>query len=53
MPPDHVGRQVARLAHRLGLDYPTVTDAVTSALHDLPADCATSSRRSAASRKGR
>jgi len=53
MPPDDVGRQVARLAHRLGLDYPTVTDAVTSALHDLPADCATSSRRSAASRKGR
>ncbi len=32
MPPAHVGRQVARLAHRLGLDYATVTEVVTAAL---------------------
>ena len=32
MPPAHVARQVARLAHRLGLDYATVTEAVTAAL---------------------
>jgi DNA primase len=32
MPPDHVGRQVARLAERLDLDYATVTCAVTDAL---------------------
>jgi DNA primase len=38
MPPDHVARQVARLADRLGLDHATVTTAVTNALHDLPAD---------------
>ena len=35
MPPAHVARQVARLADRLGLDYATVTEAVTDALHDL------------------
>jgi DNA primase len=35
MPPAHVARQVARLSHRLSLDYPTVTNAVTSALPDL------------------
>jgi DNA primase len=32
MPVPHVARQVARLAHRLGLDYATVTEAVTDAL---------------------
>jgi DNA primase len=32
MPPDHVGRQIARLAERLDLDYATVTCAVTDAL---------------------
>lgn len=32
MPPAHVGRQVARLADRLGLGYATVTAAVTDAL---------------------
>jgi DNA primase len=32
MPVPHVARQVARLAHRLGLDYATVTEAVTDTL---------------------
>jgi DNA primase len=32
MPPEHVARQVARLADRLELDYATVTGAVTDAL---------------------
>jgi DNA primase len=32
MPPDHVGRQVARLAERLNLDHTIVTEAVTDAL---------------------
>jgi DNA primase len=32
MPVRHVARQVARLAHRLGLDYATVTEVVTDAL---------------------
>jgi DNA primase len=32
MPPDHVGRQIARLAEQLDLDYATVTCAVTEAL---------------------
>jgi DNA primase len=36
MPPAHIGRQAARLAQRLGLPCPTVTEAITSALHDLP-----------------
>lgn len=36
MPPAHIGRQSARLARRLGLPCPTVTEAITSALHDLP-----------------
>jgi DNA primase len=36
MPPAHIGRQAARLAHRLGLPSPTVTEAITGALHDLP-----------------
>src|SRR5262249_20441003 len=31
MPVPHVARQVARLAHRLGLDHATVTEAVTRA----------------------
>ena len=35
MPPAHVARQVARLAHRLGLDHATVTEAVTDALTHL------------------
>ncbi len=35
MPPAHIARQVARLAGRLGLDYPAVTEAVTSALTDV------------------
>jgi DNA primase catalytic core len=35
MPPAHVARQVARLAHRLGLDPATVTEAVTGALADV------------------
>src|SRR6266516_3476956 len=34
MPTAHVARQVARLADRLGLDHPTVTEAVTGALTD-------------------
>lgn len=37
MPPAHVARQVARLARRLDLDYPTVTEAVTDALSDARA----------------
>jgi DNA primase len=32
MPPEHVARQVARLADRLELDYATVTGAITDAL---------------------
>jgi DNA primase len=32
MPSAHVARQVARLAHRLGLDYPTVVEAVIDTL---------------------
>jgi DNA primase len=32
LPPAHVGRQVGRLAARLSLDHPTVTEAVTDAL---------------------
>ena len=35
LPPAQVGRQVARLAHRLGLDHATVTEAVTDALTEL------------------
>src|SRR6266516_3753018 len=35
MPPRHVARQVARLSGRLGLDHPTVTEAVTDALTGL------------------
>lgn len=35
MPPGHVARQVARLSGRLGLDHPTVTEAVTDALTGL------------------
>jgi DNA primase len=37
MPPAHVGRQVARLSDRLGLDHATVTDAITSALPGVTA----------------
>ncbi|HCU92135.1 MAG TPA: hypothetical protein DHU96_05120, partial [Actinobacteria bacterium] len=40
MPPAHVARQVARLAHRLGLDYATVTEAVTDALPQVIAKTA-------------
>lgn len=35
LPPEQVGHQIARLARRLGLDYPTVTEAVTDALTEL------------------
>jgi DNA primase len=35
LPPEQVGRQITRLARRLGLDYPTVTEAVTDALTEL------------------
>lgn len=35
LPPGQVGRQVARLADRLGLDHATVTEAVTDALTEL------------------
>jgi DNA primase len=35
LPPAQVSRQVVRLAHRLHLDHPTVTEAVTDALTDL------------------
>ena len=52
MPPAHVARQVARLSDRLGLDYATVTEAVTSAVPEVirrasrrPADAAAGSRR--------
>jgi DNA primase len=41
MPPAHVARQVARLADRLGLDYATVTEAVTEALPQVIAKTAT------------
>lgn len=34
MPPAHVGRQVARLAIRLGMTDATVTEAVTDALSE-------------------
>ena len=37
MPPADVGRQVGRLADRLGLDHATVTAAVTDALTELTA----------------
>ena len=40
MPPAHVARQVARLADRLGLDYATVTEAVTEALPQVVAKTA-------------
>jgi DNA primase catalytic core len=40
MPPAHVARQVARLAHRLGLDYAIVTEAVTEALPQVIAKTA-------------
>ena len=40
MPVPHVARQVARLAHRLGLDYATVTEAVTEALPQVIAKTA-------------
>jgi DNA primase len=43
MPVPHVARQVARLAHRLGLDYATVTEAVTDALPQVVAKTATTS----------
>jgi DNA primase len=45
MPSAHVGRQVARLADRLGLDYATVTEAVTDALTEVVATGRVSSRR--------
>jgi DNA primase len=35
LPPAQVGRQVVRLAYRLRLDHPTVTEAVTDALTDI------------------
>lgn len=35
VPPVQVGRQIARLAHRLELDHATVTEAVTDALTEL------------------
>ena len=38
MPPDHVARQIARLAEALRLDHATVTEAVTDALTRLVAD---------------
>jgi len=40
MPPAHVARQVVRLADRLGLDYATVTEAVTEALPQVIAKTA-------------
>ena len=43
MPVSHVAGQVARLAHRLGLDYATVTEAITDALPQVIARTATSS----------
>jgi DNA primase len=45
MPPAHVGRQVARLAAILRLDYATVTEAVTDALTELVTNPPDSSRR--------
>ncbi|MGH3275925.1 MAG: toprim domain-containing protein [Streptosporangiaceae bacterium] len=39
MPPSHVGRQVARLASRLGVDHAVVTDAVTGALPVVVGRC--------------
>src|SRR5262249_36102587 len=35
IPVPHVARQVARLAHRLGLDHATVTEAVTDVLPEV------------------
>jgi DNA primase len=43
MPVPHVARQVARLAHRLGLDHATVTEAVTDALPQVIARTGTTS----------
>ena len=43
MPVRHVARQVARLAHRLGLDHATVTEAVTDALPQVIAKTGASS----------
>lgn len=43
MPVLHVARQVARLAHRLGLDHAIVTEAVTDALPQVIARTATGS----------
>jgi DNA primase catalytic core len=43
MPVRHVAWQVARLAHRLGLDYATVTEAVTDALPQVIAETTTTS----------
>ena len=43
MPVWHVARQVARLAHRLGLDHATVTEAVTDALPQIIARTGTTS----------
>jgi DNA primase catalytic core len=43
MPVPHVARQVARLAHRLGLDHATVTEAVTDVLPQVIARTGTSS----------
>jgi DNA primase catalytic core len=37
MPPSHVGRQVSRLASRLGFDHAVVTEAVTDALTECVA----------------
>jgi DNA primase len=45
MPVPHVARQVARLAHRLSLDYATVTEAVADALPQVIARTGTSSPR--------
>ncbi len=43
MPVPHVARQVARLAHRLGLDCATVTEAVTDELPQVIAKTGTTS----------
>ena len=40
MPPSHVGRQVSRLASRLGFDHAVVTEAVTDALTEHMAETA-------------
>ncbi len=54
MPPAHVARQVARLAERLSLDHPIVTEAVTTALTEMVAtDKASSSHNSATPRPTR